>query len=72
MTSGDTPSSLAEPARPCSSLELNLWDYAAIQVIVEEAGGRVTQLDGSPPRHGGSILSTNGALHDDILARLAG
>ena len=52
--------------------ELNLWDYAAIQVIVEEAGGRVTQLDGSPPRHGGSILSTNGALHDEILARLAG
>jgi histidinol-phosphatase len=52
--------------------ELNLWDYAALQVIVEEAGGRVTQLDGSPTRHRGSVVSSNGLLHDEILARLAG
>ena len=52
--------------------ELNMWDYAALQVVVEEAGGRVTQLDGSPPRHLGSVVSSNGLLHDDILERLAG
>ena len=52
--------------------ELNIWDYAAFQVIVEEAGGRVTQLDGSPTRHLGSVVSSNGLLHDEVLARLAG
>ena len=40
--------------------ELNIWDYAAFQVVVEEAGGRVTQLDGSPTRDGGSVVSSNG------------
>jgi histidinol-phosphatase len=52
--------------------ELNIWYYAAFQVVVEEAGGRVTQLDGSPTRDGGSVLSTNGALHEQFVARLAG
>lgn len=52
--------------------ELNVWDYAAVQVVVEEAGGRVTQLDGSPTRDGGSVVSSNGVLHDEILNRLAG
>ncbi|HJR96810.1 MAG TPA: inositol monophosphatase family protein [Actinomycetota bacterium] len=51
--------------------ELNIWDYAAIQVVVEEAGGRVSQIDGSAPRHGGSVVSSNGLLHDRILERLA-
>ena len=52
--------------------ELNIWDYAALQVIVEEAGGRVTQLDGSPTRHLGSVVSSNGLLHDEFLTALAG
>ena len=52
--------------------ELNVWDYAAVQIVVEEAGGRVTQLDGSPTRDGGSVVSSNGTLHDEILTRLAG
>jgi histidinol-phosphatase len=52
--------------------ELNIWDYAAFQIVVEEAGGRVTQLDGSPTRHLGSVVSSNGLVHDEVLARLAG
>ena len=52
--------------------ELNIWDYAAFQVIVEEAGGRVTQQDGSATRHLGSVVSSNGLLHDEILSALAG
>jgi histidinol-phosphatase len=52
--------------------ELNVWDYAAVQVVVEEAGGRVTQLDGSPTRHLGSVVSSNGLLHQEILASFAG
>ena len=52
--------------------ELNIWDYAAFQVVVEEAGGRVTQFDGSPTRDGGSVISSNGILHDELLTRLSG
>ena len=52
--------------------ELATWDFAAVQVIVEEAGGRVTTFEGGPLEHGGSVLSTNRVLHDEILARLKG
>ena len=50
---------------------VNLWDLAAIQVIVEEAGGRFTSLEGERTASGGSALSTNGVLHDEVLAALA-
>jgi histidinol-phosphatase len=50
---------------------LNIWDYAAVQVVVEEAGGRVSQFDGSATRHGGSVVSSNGLLHEEILSWLA-
>ncbi|HEX9405867.1 MAG TPA: inositol monophosphatase family protein [Thermoanaerobaculia bacterium] len=46
------------------------WDMAAVQIIVEEAGGRFTTLDGQPRADGGSGISTNGLLHDEILAAL--
>ena len=49
---------------------LATWDFAALQVVVEEAGGRMTQLDGAPVAHGMSVLTTNGVLHDEIVARL--
>jgi len=48
---------------------LRVWDYAAVQVIVEEAGGRMTGLDGGPLRDGGSALTTNGLLHEEIVRR---
>ena len=44
-----------------------LWDMAPIQVIVEEAGGRFTNLAGEPRADGGSGLSTNRLLHDAML-----
>ncbi|HYI13375.1 MAG TPA: histidinol-phosphatase [Thermoanaerobaculia bacterium] len=43
------------------------WDMAPIQIIVEEAGGRFTDLRGNPKIDGGSGLSTNGLLHDEVL-----
>jgi len=46
------------------------WDMAAIQVIVEEAGGRFTNLRGEPRADGGSALSTNGKFHDAVLEAL--
>jgi histidinol-phosphatase len=46
------------------------WDVAAAQVLVEQAGGRFTDLDGRARYDGGTALSSNGLLHDDALALL--
>lgn len=43
------------------------WDMAAVQIIVEEAGGRFSDLAGNARFDGGSALSTNGPLHDEVL-----
>jgi histidinol-phosphatase len=50
--------------------EVSLWDLAALQVIVEEAGGRFTSLAGLPTPDGGSVVCTNGHLHEEVLAYL--
>ena len=50
--------------------EVALWDLAALQVIVEEAGGRFTDLGGTPTPAGGSAVTTNGRLHDQVLTTL--
>ncbi|MCU1349497.1 MAG: histidinol-phosphate phosphatase [Acidobacteria bacterium] len=47
--------------------EAALWDLAALQIIVEQAGGRFTTLHGEPRPDGGSAVSTNGVLHDRVL-----
>ena len=51
-------------------MNLSPWDYAAAQVLVEEAGGRSSRLDGTPlylfdQRAG--VLLTNGAVHEELL-----
>ena len=53
----------------CDSV-MKLWDYAPVQLLVEEAGGRCTQYDGSEPAVDGSFVSTNAVLHDDVVALL--
>jgi histidinol-phosphatase len=50
--------------------DLALHDMAALTVIVEEAGGRFTDLSGKPGPLGGNALATNGRIHDDVLALL--
>jgi histidinol-phosphatase len=52
--------------------EVSLWDLAALQVIVEEAGGRFTDLSGAPRPDGGSALATNGLLHEAVLEIVGG
>ena len=47
---------------------VNLWDLAAVQLIVEEAGGRFTDFRGVARPDGGSGISSNGLVHDDVLA----
>lgn len=51
--------------------EVSLWDLAALQPIVEEAGGRFSDLSGAPRPDGGSVLCTNGLLHAEALELLA-
>lgn len=48
--------------------QLSPWDFAAGQLLVEEAGGTVTTCHGeSLPLHRTSVLASNGFLHDEIL-----
>jgi histidinol-phosphatase len=50
--------------------EVSLWDLAPLQVIVEEAGGRFTTVDGVARPDGGSVVCSNGLLHDVVLEHL--
>ncbi|OPX12034.1 histidinol-phosphatase [Mycobacterium sp. AT1] len=50
--------------------EVKLWDLAPLDIVVREAGGRFTSIDGAPGPHGGSAIATNGLLHDEVLRRL--
>lgn len=52
--------------------DVNILDIAALSVIVEEAGGRFTDLAGAPlTLDTTTVLATNGPLHEAVLARLA-
>ena len=51
-------------------VELSSWDAAAPTVLIEEAGGRVTDFDGRRAIDSGTFLATNGLLHDEVLGRL--
>ena len=46
------------------------WDYAPFVLLVEEAGGAVSDLEGKPRFSSGSLLVTNGRLHSQALAAL--
>ena len=53
------------------ALGVNEWDLAAVQVIVEEAGGRFTDASGLRRIDAGTAVCSNGRLHDRLLAALA-
>jgi histidinol-phosphatase len=52
--------------------EVKLWDLAALDILVREAGGAFTSLEGAAGPHGGSAVATNGLLHDAVLSKLNG
>ena len=58
-------------AEAAVEIEAAIWDLAALKVIVEEAGGRFTNLNGVPTAAGGTGVSTNGLVHDAVLAILS-
>jgi len=48
--------------------KLHPWDVAGGALLVEEAGGRVSGVDGAPYNsRSGSVLATNGGIHDEML-----
>jgi histidinol-phosphatase len=53
-------------------IDLRTWDAAAPTLLVEEAGGRVTDFDGRRDIHSRTILATNGHLHDAVRSVLVG
>ncbi|MBN8611988.1 MAG: inositol monophosphatase [Deltaproteobacteria bacterium] len=53
-------------------LGLKAWDCAAGAILVREAGGRVTNMDGTAlDLHGGRLLASNGAIHSAMLETLS-
>jgi histidinol-phosphatase len=54
------------------ALGVSEWDLAAVQVIVEEAGGRFSDAAGESRIDSGTAITSNGLLHDELLGSLAG
>lgn len=50
--------------------DLKPWDVAPVKILVEEAGGRLTDFSGRPNIYDGTVLATNGWLHDEALRLL--
>ncbi|KKC05421.1 histidinol-phosphatase [Mycobacterium nebraskense] len=50
--------------------EVSVWDLAALDILVREAGGTMTGLDGVAGPHRGSAVATNGPLHAQVLGIL--
>jgi histidinol-phosphatase len=53
-------------------MNLSPWDVAPLAVLVEEAGGRLTDLDGVATIGASRVLASNGRLHEMTLALLRG
>lgn len=61
-----------DPRASVHTFEASVWDLAALDILVGEAGGAFTSRDGTAGPHGGSAVATNGLLHQQVLSRLRG
>jgi 3'(2'), 5'-bisphosphate nucleotidase len=74
---GDASIYLRLPTRP--GYEERIWDHAAGCIVVEEAGGRVTDIHGEPLdftqgrtlKRNKGVVATNGLLHDRVIKAIA-
>ncbi|MGF1478277.1 MAG: 3'(2'),5'-bisphosphate nucleotidase [Cyanophyceae cyanobacterium] len=79
VAKGDADLYLRIPLPQDSSRRENIWDHAAGAIIVEEAGGRVTDLDGQPLKfscgaklaQNRGIVASNGLIHEQVLGAIA-
>jgi histidinol-phosphatase len=53
-------------------VDLKPWDIAPVKILVEEAGGRLTDFSNRPTIYDGTVLASNGRLHADALRLLRG
>ncbi len=51
-------------------VDMKVWDLAGPLVVIEEAGGRVTDVNGERRYDAPSFVGSNGLLHDEVLRRL--
>ncbi len=54
----------------CDSV-VQVWDFAPVRIIVEEAGGRCSTFASGEPAGGDSFVATNGLLHDEAVGLLS-
>ena len=50
---------------------MHAWDLAPMQLLLEEAGGRLTDLAGVPTIHGAGAIGSNGRFHDQLVREIA-
>jgi histidinol-phosphatase len=53
-------------AEAMGDVDLKPWDLAALKIVIEEAGGRFTDLAGRPTIYGGGAIASNGLVHDEL------
>jgi histidinol-phosphatase len=46
---------------------VQVWDIAPLKILIEEAGGRFTDLDGLPTHASGACVASNGLVHQHVL-----
>jgi histidinol-phosphatase len=62
---------VAEGAIDCGiEATVKEWDISAVRLIVREAGGRFSDFAGIDHCRGGSVITSNGLIHDQVLACL--
>ena len=79
LASGKAELFLRPPPPESPGEGAKIWDHAAGSLIVHEAGGRVTDLDGRPLDFGSGrtlsrnrgVVASNGRIHDEALSVLA-
>jgi 3'(2'), 5'-bisphosphate nucleotidase len=78
VASGQAALYLRLPSPKSPDYRENIWDHAAGAIVVEEAGGRVTDMYGKPldfaskPKmmENQGVIVSNGIIHDTVLAAL--
>jgi histidinol-phosphatase len=51
---------------------VQIWDIAALRILVEEAGGTFTDFSGAATHRSGNCIASNGLVHEHVRAALAG
>ena len=75
---GDAAIYLRRPSPKSPDYKEKIWDHAGGSIVIEEAGGRVTDIHGKPldfksdfqMKNNTGVVATNGTIHDDVIKAL--